>query len=470
MTKRKTQKRALLASCLSILLCIVMLIGSTFAWFTDNATTSVNTIQSGTLNIDIQDNQGNSLDGKTLSFVDTDGNILTNILWEPGCTYILQEAKLVNLGNLALKYKVNICGVSGDIELANVIDVLINGQTAGTLAEMMADPDGAAYGQLMPKGEANDSASIGTIALHMQETAGNQYQNKTLTGVAITVNATQATVETDSNTDQYDTNAEYDDAYNGYAFVTVHNQDELETALTNIAVNAPTVVMLAGDTATYKFPTWTEYSGSLKDKTIVFKADGDKTFDATFFNVNGTQNLVGADLTLDGVNIDFPATSYISNGYTGLNLAGGKLTIKNSTVTGAQYLYVPTAEFINCTFVTTTDSYSIATYGAQNVTFTDCTFNTAGKAVLMYHDGNVTTNATLTNCVFNSDKSAASDKAAVETGDSGSKGSNFSITFTNCSANGFVANNSTSNLWGNKVNSNMPTDRLNVIIDGVDVY
>ena len=47
-------KKSLVLSCLSMLLCLTMLIGSTFAWFTDNASTGVNTIQAGTLDIDLQ--------------------------------------------------------------------------------------------------------------------------------------------------------------------------------------------------------------------------------------------------------------------------------------------------------------------------------------------------------------------------------------------------------------------------------
>ncbi len=207
MTERKNTKRALFASVISMLLCVTMLIGSTFAWFTDTARTTVNTIQAGTLDIDIQDAQGNSLNGKTLSFADVNGN--TDILWEPGCTYKLQEVQVVNKGNLALKFKVEIKGIVGDTELADVIDVVIGGENKGSLTEMMQDPDGAAYGVLMPAGGQNASASVGQIELHMQESAGNQYQGKAISGLAIYVSATQYTHEYDSNGNQYDANAEF---------------------------------------------------------------------------------------------------------------------------------------------------------------------------------------------------------------------------------------------------------------------
>ena len=73
MTSSKSTKRALIFSTLAILLCAAMLIGTTFAWFTDTASTGVNKIQAGNLNIELQmkDNTGNwvTAEGKTLSFL-----------------------------------------------------------------------------------------------------------------------------------------------------------------------------------------------------------------------------------------------------------------------------------------------------------------------------------------------------------------------------------------------------------------
>ena len=68
MTSSKSTKRALISSTLAILMCVAMLIGTTFAWFTDTASTAVNKIQAGTLDIQLLDAQGNSLEGQTLSW------------------------------------------------------------------------------------------------------------------------------------------------------------------------------------------------------------------------------------------------------------------------------------------------------------------------------------------------------------------------------------------------------------------
>ena len=129
MSKHNATKKALMLSLLSMVLCVSMLVGSTFAWFTDTATTAVTKIEAGTLDVDIVGSDGNSLDGETLSFRDVNGN--ANVLWEPGATFNLDSFKIVNKGNLALKYKVVISGLSGSAKLLEAIDFTINGEAGG---------------------------------------------------------------------------------------------------------------------------------------------------------------------------------------------------------------------------------------------------------------------------------------------------------------------------------------------------
>ncbi len=203
MTNTKTTKRVLLVSLLSLLLCVSMLVGSTFAWFTDTATTGVNSIQSGTLDIDLVDKDGKSLDGKTIGFADLD----ENDLWEPGCRYTLEEVKLVNKGNLNAKFKVVINAVVGDINLAEVIEVYEGDSTTpiGKLSDFLNKDNGIKEGVIAP----GQTLSFGTLKLVMQETAGNEYQSKAISQISITVFATQATVEKDSVDENYDKDATY---------------------------------------------------------------------------------------------------------------------------------------------------------------------------------------------------------------------------------------------------------------------
>lgn len=64
MSNSRNTKRSFITSMLAMLTCLTMLIGTTFAWFTDTASTAVNKIQSGTLDVDIIGSGGESLDGK----------------------------------------------------------------------------------------------------------------------------------------------------------------------------------------------------------------------------------------------------------------------------------------------------------------------------------------------------------------------------------------------------------------------
>lgn len=211
MTQTKT-KKALLMSVLSMVLCVAMLVGMTFAWFTDTASTSVNKIQAGKLDVLLEmatawDNEGNPTawkpaEGKKLQFK-VNGEIPaegTQILWEPGCTYELPELRITNDGNLALKYKVVISGIDGDAELNNVIDWTMNlGGKSYVLGEARS---------LAAKTATSTASDILTISGHMQETAGNKYMEKEIDGISITVYATQDTVESDSFGNTYDQNAD----------------------------------------------------------------------------------------------------------------------------------------------------------------------------------------------------------------------------------------------------------------------
>ena len=196
MTNRKSTKRALLGSVMAMVLCMAMLVGATFAWFTDTASTNVNKIQAGNLDVALEmqnaDGKWVSAEGKTLDFVKAADAKGEAILWEPGCTYELPALRIRNNGNLALKYKVAITGINGSAKLNTVIDWTIGDVAMGTEQHLAA-------------GESNAF----TIKGHMKESAGNEYMNESIDGIAITVVATQDTVESDSFNNQYDADAEY---------------------------------------------------------------------------------------------------------------------------------------------------------------------------------------------------------------------------------------------------------------------
>jgi predicted ribosomally synthesized peptide with SipW-like signal peptide len=195
MTKTKSTKRALLVSLLALLTCVSMLVGSTFAWFTDSVTSAGNKIQSGTLDVDLVDAAGNSMADKVINFKTADNRAQDQILWEPGCTYNTEKFFVKNTGNLHLKFKVLINGIEGDAKLLEAIEFTLNGAAIQETEYPLA-PD----------------ATSGAFVLtgHMKEEAGNEYQGLTVEGIAISVFATQETYEKDSFNDQYDKGAAWD--------------------------------------------------------------------------------------------------------------------------------------------------------------------------------------------------------------------------------------------------------------------
>ncbi len=214
MTSSKSTKRALVSSALAILMCVAMLIGTTFAWFTDTASTGVNKIVSGNLKVDIIGANSDSHIEK-LDFTKATGAEGENLLWEPGCRYLTEGFRIANKGNLALKWKAEINKdniVDGKVaptakdgkSLLDVIDFYVVTKAA----------DGTETAVAIENFTGKLAANVGKSETYyikgvMQTTAGNDYQDLTLDGITITVYATQDTVENDSFDNQYDKNAGY---------------------------------------------------------------------------------------------------------------------------------------------------------------------------------------------------------------------------------------------------------------------
>ena len=204
MNNKRATKRALLTSVTALVMCVVMLVGTTFAWFTDTASTGVNKIQAGNLKVDIvkSDNNG-SIKGESMSFVNKDGS--ADILWEPGVTFRTPGFKIKNDGNLALKYKLALNGVTGSSKLLEVIKFSV--VTAGTTDNSFEAVDIDRFEGHLAAGAT--SSTVLYIQGHMDKNAGNEYQGLELTGLGITVYATQDNVENDSFGPDYDKNATY---------------------------------------------------------------------------------------------------------------------------------------------------------------------------------------------------------------------------------------------------------------------
>ena len=228
MNNKKATKRALLTSVMALVMCVVMLVGTTFAWFTDTASTGVNKIQAGNLDVKLM----YSTDMQTWTEATEQTKLFDdNALWEPGYTQVVY-LKVVNAGNLALKYEVSTNsydmerGKNAAGELFYIdkflrigtatIENAFNGRSDAIAAiagseknmgkEMQISDDWAV---LDPKAESKPFA----VVIYMPTTVGNEANNvqswrhPSLKGFGLVVNATQATVESDSFDTTYDEKA-----------------------------------------------------------------------------------------------------------------------------------------------------------------------------------------------------------------------------------------------------------------------
>ena len=216
---RKTNKQMLL-SVVSLFLCFAMLLGSTYAWFTDLAVSKSNIIKTGTLDVEMYWADGSeAIPTENSEWEDaSSGAIFTHKRWEPGYVEV-RHIKIDNVGSLAFKYKVVIVANGTVTDLTDAIDVyyfdpavqvadrtqLTDVNKLGTLTQVLANLAESGEG-ILKKGESDTI----TIALKMREDAGNNFMNKSLGSTfSVQVIATQTPEETDGFGDGYDSNVEY---------------------------------------------------------------------------------------------------------------------------------------------------------------------------------------------------------------------------------------------------------------------
>lgn len=388
MNERKATKRALLTSITALVMCVVMLVGTTFAWFTDTARTGVNKIQAGNLNIELQmkDNDGNwvNAEGETLNFLQkrADGTVTqnANILWEPGCTYELPELKVVNKGNLALKYEIAITGAvdaDGDDNLDSM--KLLNVLKFKSVVDDTAKEN--AYGQTIATGtlDANGKEQIIKLSAKMDENADNDYMNMALSNITVTVKAMQASYEYDSNGKTYDENAD----------MTPDNLDKRISANVTIPVAATgdTVLKNADETVVLTAP-----AGSTSATSLTLKVEP-KTAVGSNITVEAGQTAQPYEISLvdesnrsvtAGNGEVFTVKLYVGKG---LNSNHVKVYHNSTEVTGAQY-------DSNSGYVTfTTDSFSPFTvvFDTPVAIVGDTYYNTLSDAVAAAKDGDTIT-------------------------------------------------------------------------------
>ena len=212
-----------------------------------------------------------------------------------------------------------------------------------------------------------------------------------------------------------------------------------ELAAAAIADNA-TIYLTKG---TYVIPA------AAKGKTVTFIGTGNPEDVKVAVTKVGT-GYENCDYGLDGSNATFEGITITTNSSTYIGYARCNGTYKNCII------------------------YNIWTWGAKEIKFTGCTFNSDGKALLLYREDGGTVNLTVTDCTFNdNDGLENAMKAAIEIGDSPYDDKpTYNVTVSNTSVNGYAINgegiDTGTTLWGNK--NSMPKDRLNVTVNGEEVY
>ena len=297
-----TTKRTLLTSAVSLVLCICMLLGTTFAWFTDAVTSSGNIIASGKLDAEMYWSD-KLLAADSDEWNNADGTSVFNYNnWEPGYTEV-RYVKVSNAGSLNFRWKLSIEAEGNVTDLSDVINVYyVNPVTAeltkeglksltpaGTLTDVLENNTSLDGRQLTP-----DSSVILAIAFHMDELADNKYQNKSLcdAGFSLKLLATQDIGESDSFGDDYDGNA-FADIFAGF-----QGGSAAAAVTTNDEGTTTSAVSMSGGDVSAEVPAGVKVADGVKSLELVISM-----MDASGANIQlgATEAMQSLDVHMEGV-------------------------------------------------------------------------------------------------------------------------------------------------------------------------
>ena len=478
MNNKRATKRALLTSIMALVMCVVMLVGTTFAWFTDTASTGVNKIQAGNLDIEVE----YTLDGETWKDLDRATDIFQKGLWEPGHTEVV-ALKFKNNGNLALKYSINMnivdetAGINKfnqEYKLSDYLKVKTLSQEASLIGDICigmafsARNDGLGYTAtanfkdaavldhdlLLTPGEVGNYL---IMKVYMPETVGNEANAISTEKAAsirfgLNVVATQVPYEKDSFGNTYDKDATYP----------VVDNEGLKDAIGS-ATDGSTVVVTSGEytlsdpaaTSKTEIPAGVTIAGAGKDNTKL-NVNNDKIAkdnvtlkDMTIKGsgsqgTGGTLNINGNNTTIE--NVDYKGDGNIAvavstgAGNTGTTFRGTKIT---NAFRGIQFWSLSGDSVIdNCELDVAGYTFNIdAAVADSTLTITDSTLNgwtsyTSGIKLVTFENCKLGLNAyqylrpysetKLVNCDFTS--------GGYQLNAGGSDA--YTITLTNCTKNG----------------------------------
>ncbi|MBQ8551423.1 MAG: hypothetical protein IJ428_01260 [Clostridia bacterium] len=360
MTNSKTTKRALFSSVVALLLCFTMLLGTTFAWFTDSAASGSNVITAGNLDIVVE----YTLDGTNWNNLDGATDLFQKGLWEPGHTEVV-ALRIKNNGTLALKYAANMNIVSettgktkdnADIVLSDIL-------TVSTLIQQAADKDGVANqigditlglafngensvayqntttfkaGNVLGNDEELEpgAAHYLIVKVDMAESVGNEANHDgthiPTINFGINVLATQFTYENDSFGNQYDKDSTYpvvDTMVTAANLATVDFTEENTKFVFSGTFDAVTISEL-GDGSVIDFDNATVGVLTIQDDAVL-------TGNATIESLTGVRNdSTPIEMTISDATLDIAGDLNVKN-----TMNGSVLNIVDSSVECA-FLFV----------------------------------------------------------------------------------------------------------------------------------
>lgn len=257
---------------------------------------------------------------------------------------------------------------------------------------------------------------------------------------------------------------------NGTRLIPAGTQEQVneavKTAITSSEAKDVKLALPTNSTFTLDNGLVNESNNDGKGRNVTFVGDGTQTMDVITKAISAEGGMLnyqrGSTFTFENVTVQAGEGNFDG-------IVCDKLVYNNCTIKGKLTLYGK-ATFINCTFENTmANQYSIWTWGGTDVEFKKCTFNTNGKAILLYGQATAEkpTNLTVSDCTFDDRNNGTAGKAAIEIGND--YNATYSLTVTNATVNGFAnGKNTGSKLWANK--NSMDAKHLSVTIDGTQVF
>ena len=377
---QKATKRALLTSIMALVMCVVMLVGTTFAWFTDTASTGVNKIQAGNLDVKLM----YSTDMQTWTEATEQTKLFDdNALWEPGYTQVVY-LKVVNAGNLALKYEAGFSknytsnrgkNVNGDwYRVDNYLKIGTAETTTkfenreAVWAAIAATEKTLAKDVMLTDGwitlKAGEESEPFAVAIYMPTSVGNEanasrHRPSSVSGLGIEVRATQATVENDSFGTDYDANA-------ATVLNRVEYTDGEHTVTGNIQANGTAGAIHGTGTAKITVDATTVYGTYVSDSAMaVYATEGSEIIikGGEFANqapAGSELSLIyaagSAKITIEGGTFKCVSPAWTLNCKDGSN---AKITVKGGTF----YQFDPSNANTGAGEIVVPDSYKVVQNG-----------------------------------------------------------------------------------------------------------